>query len=332
LRLVLDTNVIIYTFKSNAGGDFGRGLFILEKPDEGWPLGKYQVTISGMGATAKVDFEIINGATVTEPLPFDTGAAAANPSSSGTGTTETTPPADVGDQLYTNNNIGACAYTDTSTFTIPEEVYVTKLRMWYYWNKDETKLPYTLTKDGIEFAKGDLVRASCDPYQTSWCEANVYPQKNYPAGTYVLKAGTARMCQNSETGGNGMYAVFGKKTGKAASSTEPAAETKSRSGFEIKNTDCSFTGKWSSNWGNMQLTVSGDKVTGTYDHDSGKIAGTLNKNVLVGRWSESPSYAEPSDAGDLEFMLSDDCKSWSGNWRYGSTGGWSGDWTGTFVS
>jgi hypothetical protein len=82
----------------------------------------------------------------------------------------------------------------------------------------------------------------------------------------------------------------------------------------------------------MQLSVSANKVTGDYTHDSGKIAATLNKNVLVGKWSESPSYAEPNDAGDMEFQLSDDCKSFTGNWRYGSTGDWSGGWTGTLVS
>ena len=335
----LSTNFVIYTFNSSAGGDFGRGVFILEKPDTGWPLGKYEVTISGMGATSKMDFEVIDGATVTEPLPFDTGAANASkppaettPSSSD----ETTPPSDLGDELYTNNNIAGCSYTDTSTFTLPEEVYVAKLRMWYYWNKDEVKLPYTLTKDGVEYSKGDLVRASCDPYQTSWCEANIYPKKNMPAGKYVMTVANKRMCQNSGTQGNGMYGIYGKKLGAATNSNTAAStgisDTKTASGFDIKNTACSFAGKWSTNWNDMTLVVTGNKVTGTYAYQGGKITGTINKNVLVGSWGEEPSYAPPSDAGDIEFMLSDDCKSFSGNWRYGSTGTWSGGWTGTYVS
>jgi hypothetical protein len=325
----LDTNFVIYTFNSSAGGDFGRGVFILEKPDTGWPLGKYQVTISGMGASSAVNFEIIDGATVTTPLPFDTAAATTVPS--------TTPPAGVVKKLYTNSNIGGCSYTDTSTFTIPVDAYVTDLRMWYNWNQGEIKLPYTLTKDGAEFSKGDLVRASCDPYQTSWCEAVYYANKTFPAGTYVLKSATSRMCQNSGSNGNGFYTVYGYELGGAASTTATTtttttAETKSASGFDIKNTACSFAGNWSTNWGDMQLSVSANKVTGDYTHDSGKIAATLNKNVLVGKWSESPSYAEPNDAGDMEFQLSDDCKSFTGNWRYGSTGDWSGGWTGTLVS
>lgn len=191
----LDEDYVIHTFKSSAGGDFGRGMFVLEKPDEGWPLGDYRVTIKGSGASAKLDFEIINGATVSEPLPF-----------------------------------------------------------------------------------------------------------NIPAGEVKTETNTADV------------------------------KGVSASGFQIKSTKCSFDGKWDTNWGEMSLDVSGDKVTGTYTYDSGKITGKITGNVLVGKWSESPSYAEPNDAGDIEFLLSDDCKSFSGNWRYGSEGSWSGGWTGTEIS
>jgi hypothetical protein len=221
----LDRNYVIYTFKSSAGGDFGRGVFILERPDTGWPLGKYEVTISGLGTTSKIDFEIIDGSTVTVPLPFDTGAATNVNTRVSSGTDDTTPPADLGDELYTNHNIAACGYTDTSTFTISQEVYVAKLRMWYYWSKDEVKLPYTLTKDGVEYSKGDLVRASCDPYQTSWCEANIYPKKNMPAGKYIMTVANKKMCQNSGTQGNGMYGVYGKKLGTANSNTASVTDS-----------------------------------------------------------------------------------------------------------
>ena len=93
--------------------------------------------------------------------------------------------------------------------------------------------------------------------------------------------------------------------------------------------DCVFDGVWGTDWGDMALTQAGNVVTGTYTHDSGKITGTVSGGVLKGKWSESPSYAEPSDAGDIEFTISSDCKSFTGKWRYGSTGDMSSGWAGT---
>jgi hypothetical protein len=92
---------------------------------------------------------------------------------------------------------------------------------------------------------------------------------------------------------------------------------------------CSWIGTWDTNWGSMDVQMSGNSVTGTYPHDQGRIQGTISGNKLIGTWSEAPSYSPPNDAGDLEFVMSDDCSSFSGNWRYGSTGGWSGGWSGT---
>jgi hypothetical protein len=90
-----------------------------------------------------------------------------------------------------------------------------------------------------------------------------------------------------------------------------------------------WTGKWESKeWGTMELTQTGGSVTGTYTWDEGRIDGTVNGNVLRGIWSESPSYAPPDDAGDFEFILSPDGNSFTGKWRYGSSGDWEGDWSG----
>jgi hypothetical protein len=114
---------------------------------------------------------------------------------------------------------------------------------------------------------------------------------------------------------------------KTLEKTNPVIEDpkRSSSGFDIKKTVCLFTGSWKTNWGNMTL----NEGNGSYTHDSGKITGLVNNNVLIGTWSEAPSYSAPKDAGDVEFRMSDDCNSFSGNWRYGSSGSWSGGWTGT---
>jgi|WetSurMetagenome_2_1015567.scaffolds.fasta_scaffold163349_2 hypothetical protein len=97
---------------------------------------------------------------------------------------------------------------------------------------------------------------------------------------------------------------------------------------------CTWEGTWQTNFGKMNLNQIGDteskKVSGTYTHDQGKIVGTVSGNKLIGTWSEAPTYSPAhNDAGDVELILSNDCKSFKGNFRYGSEGGWSGGWTGT---
>jgi hypothetical protein len=198
--IYLDNDYSIYTFESETGEDFGRGTFILEKPDDGWPLGDYEVIISGAGVEESVEFEIIDGETVSVPLELLNGAA-------------------MGSQKADFGNTG--------------------------------------TSDAIPT-----------------------PQ----------------------------------------------------SGFQSESTSYSFIGDWDSNWGDMTFRQSGSKIIGEYTHDKGKLEGVVNGDVFIGSWSESPSYAKPNDAGDVELKLSKDGNSFEGNWRYGSdSASWSGGWTGTRV-
>ena len=90
-----------------------------------------------------------------------------------------------------------------------------------------------------------------------------------------------------------------------------------------------WSGEWDTEqWGKMTLQQNGNKVTGSYEWDGGKIAGTVSGNMLKGTWSESPTYQPENDAGDFEFTLSPDGNSFTGRWRYGSGGDWDGDWDG----
>ncbi|MCP2520233.1 carboxypeptidase regulatory-like domain-containing protein, partial [SCandidatus Aminicenantes bacterium Aminicenantia_JdfR_composite] len=94
----------------------------------------------------------------------------------------------------------------------------------------------------------------------------------------------------------------------------------------------SISGIWNTNFGQMKIMQSGNRVTGTYTHDKGKIEGILNGNILIGKWSEAPSYSPPNDAGDIKFIFSKDFKSFTGYWRYGFGGkDWSGHWYGSRV-
>lgn len=91
--------------------------------------------------------------------------------------------------------------------------------------------------------------------------------------------------------------------------------------------DYSWEGEWDSNWGHMVIAQNGNHVTGTYTYDNGIISGTVSGNTFTGTWSEAPSYSAPNDAGDLILEMAADGKSFSGRWRYGSSGDW-GDLTG----
>ncbi|MDD5044221.1 MAG: hypothetical protein PHH69_02140 [Candidatus Omnitrophica bacterium] len=101
----------------------------------------------------------------------------------------------------------------------------------------------------------------------------------------------------------------------------------------FKGSPCDPTGKWQTNWGKMKLTQAGGKVTGEYSHDSGKIEGTISRNSFSGRWSESPTYQEPKDAGLVELTFAPDCNSFTGRWRYGANGNWyENNWTGERIN
>ncbi|MDX8391310.1 MAG: hypothetical protein R8K53_01915 [Mariprofundaceae bacterium] len=91
---------------------------------------------------------------------------------------------------------------------------------------------------------------------------------------------------------------------------------------------CSFDGEWTSSWGDMIFHQNGPSVKATYTHDTGKIDGTVSGSKLTGYWTEAPTYNIHShDGGDVKFTLSDDCTSFSGQWRYGTHGDWLGAWS-----
>lgn len=92
---------------------------------------------------------------------------------------------------------------------------------------------------------------------------------------------------------------------------------------------CSWTGTWDTTFGAMHLSQSDSTVTGDYAWDQGEISGTSTDNVLNGTWTQAPSRQPPNDAGDFVFTMAADCQSFSGKWRYDSSGELGGDWSGT---
>ncbi|MFA5052059.1 MAG: hypothetical protein WC544_03300 [Patescibacteria group bacterium] len=120
----------------------------------------------------------------------------------------------------TDGYIGACSYTATSTWTLTQDMDISTFQMWYYWQAGETELPITVTKDGAEFAVFTATRTSCDPYQTSWCNADFAINKTFPAGTYTTTIPNAYQCL--KPGGTGTVRLYSMAaTSDTDTGTEP---------------------------------------------------------------------------------------------------------------
>ena len=93
-------------------------------------------------------------------------------------------------------------------------------------------------------------------------------------------------------------------------------------GSEAVNTD------WAGMWRvdrtyDMELHVSGNKVTGRYGKNTDKtIEGTISGNILTGWWRDGKKY------GRFKNTLNDDGNSWSGKWNMmkDKLGRWNGGW------
>ena len=112
-------------------------------------------------------------------------------------------------RIFSNWNIYACSFTDTSRFTLNRSAYVHKLAIWYKWAPGERTVSYILYHNGKKFLRGVFKKGSCDPYQRMWCGGEDFPDKVFPRGNYVLKVGRAKQCQNSRSNHNGFVQLIG---------------------------------------------------------------------------------------------------------------------------
>lgn len=87
-----------------------------------------------------------------------------------------------------------------------------------------------------------------------------------------------------------------------------------------------FAGSWDTSYGQMVLAQRGDRVSGTYTHNSGRIEGTVAGNTFTGQWRETVLIF--SGSGVVEFEMADDGRSFSGRWRDVGGSAWT-IWTGT---
>ena len=133
---------------------------------------------------------------------------------------------------------------------------------------------------------------------------------------------------------------YGCQVGALPDVTEPPPSTTG---------SCDWTGTWDTSQGKMELVQTGNaeagadvagtaslllsqkrNKTGSSKPEKGNIQSIVLGNKLSGSWLKSPTYGPPEDAGDILFIISEDCNSFNGTWRYGyGTDKWDGDWTGS---
>lgn len=90
---------------------------------------------------------------------------------------------------------------------------------------------------------------------------------------------------------------------------------------------CDWSGSWSTSYGQMTVSQVGSSVSGSYEHNNGKILGTVEGNEFTGTWQESTDSAIYT--GPLDLVMNDDCTSFSGHWKYSSSDSWNGEWSGS---
>ena len=112
-------------------------------------------------------------------------------------------------ELINNHYIGACGLTDTQSFTLDHDAFVTRINVWYNTRIGGDSLHVVMTEPDSSQKIFDTVKGSCDPYQTWWCEGMISLNQVFAAGTYVLASDSASMC--SDPSDKTTLVVYGNK-------------------------------------------------------------------------------------------------------------------------
>lgn len=76
-------------------------------------------------------------------------------------------------------------------------------------------------------------------------------------------------------------------------------------------------GVWYTHPGTITLTQNDNHISGHYTLQNGKINGKIVGNTLVGNWSDGPTYKPPMDAGEADYKMAPDGKSFTVDFRGG---------------
>jgi len=81
------------------------------------------------------------------------------------------------------------------------------------------------------------------------------------------------------------------------------------------DTQIDISGVWNTDYyGRVVFEQDGDNIQGTFKYGIGRINGILDGNVLIGEWSDAPTYECPLYRGRLRFEFSPQTNSFKGFW------------------
>lgn len=90
--------------------------------------------------------------------------------------------------------LGACGYTQSSSFTLTEDKYITRIRIWYDTYRGGNTLSATLSgPDGYTTSSGTINANGC---YGNWCAAMWDIEQTLKTGTYTLVADNDYVCSN----------------------------------------------------------------------------------------------------------------------------------------
>ena len=139
-----------------------------------------------------------------------------------------------------NHYLGTCSYTDSTTWTLTEDLQVDLFQVWYKWNSGETELAFTVKKDGQDFLSGEVIRSQCDSYQTAWCNGDLKIDNVFPKGLYEAVVANPRQC--SIPSGNGTVRLYKVETDSPSITVKTDQSTKSATkSAEVKETTATTT-------------------------------------------------------------------------------------------
>lgn len=112
-------------------------------------------------------------------------------------------------KLFENWNTAACDLTDRARFRVSTATRVTRVTVWYRFERSEASVPFVLETGGRTIVGGDLRRNDCDPHQPLWCSAIAPIRAELAPGLYTVRLARGRLCRNAGSGDNGFIRVDG---------------------------------------------------------------------------------------------------------------------------
>lgn len=103
-----------------------------------------------------------------------------------------------------------------------------------------------------------------------------------------------------------------------------STKTSSDSNRQQVATEKNASGVYNTDFNELTLTQTGNKVTGTYKHANGRIEGTINGRTLTGWWYQS------NGKGRMVFDFNSDYSGFTGKWSYNDAQP-SAKWDGTRI-